>query len=150
MVFDDIQWGEETFLDLLEYAALLSSGASILLLCLARPDLAERRPTWPVALRLEPLQEGEVEELLPAETPSRRRKQIHHASGGNPLFVTELLAMAEEDGGEVTVPPTLQALLAARLDQLEPAERWCSSAGPSRAKSSTAKLSALSLRRKRT
>jgi class 3 adenylate cyclase len=47
VVFDDIQWGEETFLDLVEYASLLSSGATVLLLCLARPDLTERRPTCP-------------------------------------------------------------------------------------------------------
>lgn len=43
-VFDDIHWGEETFLDLVEHVALLSSGAPILLLCLARPELVERRP----------------------------------------------------------------------------------------------------------
>ena len=55
VVFDDIQWGEETFLDLVEHVALLSSGASILLVCMARPELAERRPGWPVTLRLEPL-----------------------------------------------------------------------------------------------
>ena len=51
-VFDDIQWGEETFLDLIEHVALLSSGASILLLCMARPELSERRPAWPVTVRL--------------------------------------------------------------------------------------------------
>jgi hypothetical protein len=60
VVFDDIQWGEETFLDLIEYATLLSSGAPILLLCVARTDLAERRPTWPVTIRLEPLPEAEI------------------------------------------------------------------------------------------
>ena len=122
-VFDDIQWGEETFLDLIEHAALLSSGAAILLLCLARPELVERRPTWPVALRLEPLSETDVGELLPGTILSRQRDLIIHASGGNPLFVTEMVAMAGEAEGEVAVPPTLQALLAARLDQLEPAER---------------------------
>src|SRR5207237_3774528 len=41
----------------------------------------------------------------------------------NPLFVEEMVAMAAEDGGEIAVPPTIQALLAARLDQLDPAER---------------------------
>ena len=56
-VFDDIQWGEETFLDLVEHVALLSARAPLLLLCLARPELLERRPAWPVALRLEPLAE---------------------------------------------------------------------------------------------
>ena len=61
VVFDDIQWGEETFRDLIEHVALLSSGASILLLCIARPELTERRPAWPVTLRLEPLGDEEVE-----------------------------------------------------------------------------------------
>ena len=45
------------------------------------------------------------------------------AAGGNPLFVEEMVAMARGPGGEIVVPPTIQALLAARLDQLEPAER---------------------------
>jgi class 3 adenylate cyclase len=121
VVLDDIQWGEETLLDLIEYATLLSSGAPLLLLCLARSDLVERRPTWPVSLRLEPLSDADVEELLPTEISSSKRSEVVRASGGNPLFVTELVAMAAD--GDVSVPPTLQALLAARLDQLEPAER---------------------------
>jgi class 3 adenylate cyclase len=123
VVFDDIQWGDETFLDLLEYTALLSSDAPILLLCLARTDLVERRPTWPVAVKLEPLGEGDVDELLPAAISREQRDQIQRASGGNPLFVTELMAMTTGSGGVVAVPPTLQALLAARLDQLEPSEK---------------------------
>ncbi len=123
VVFDDIQWGEETFLDLIEYAALLSAGVPILMLCLARPDLAERRPTWPVAIGLEPLAESDVDELLPVEITSEQRAQVIRTSGGNPLFVTEMVAMAGEAGKEVAVPPTLQALLAARLDQLETSER---------------------------
>jgi class 3 adenylate cyclase/tetratricopeptide (TPR) repeat protein len=121
VVLDDIQWGEETLLDLIEYSALLSSGAPLLLLCLARTDVVERRPTWPVSLRLEPLTDADVEELLPAAISQEQRSEVVRASGGNPLFVTELVAMAAE--GDVSVPPTLQALLAARLDQLEPAER---------------------------
>jgi class 3 adenylate cyclase/tetratricopeptide (TPR) repeat protein len=122
-VFDDIQWGEETFLDLLEHVALLSGGAPIVVLCLARPELAERRPAWPVALRLEPLDEGEVDELLPTRLPTELRAKIARAAGGNPLFVHEMVAMAGEAEAEVAVPPTLQALLAARIDQLERAER---------------------------
>ena len=123
VVFDDIQWGEETFLDLIEHVALLSSGAAILLLCMARPELAERRPTWPVTLRLEPLGDDDVDELIPERIPGELREKIARAAGGNPLFIEEMLAMAGEAEGEVVVPPTLQALLAARLDQLEPAER---------------------------
>jgi class 3 adenylate cyclase len=123
VVFDDIQWGEETFLDLLEHIALLSTGAALLLLAIARPELAERRASWPVTLRLEPLQGDQVEELIGERLPTEFREQILRFAGGNPLFVSEILAMAEEAGGEVSVPPTLRALLAARLDQLEQAER---------------------------
>ena len=122
-VFDDIQWGEETFLDLVEGVALLSAQAPILLLCMARPDLSERRPSWPVPLRLEPLAEDAVDSLLAETIPVDEREQIARAAGGNPLFITEMVAMARETEGELTVPPGLQALLAARLDQLETPER---------------------------
>jgi tetratricopeptide (TPR) repeat protein len=123
VVFDDIQWGEETFLDLIEHVALLSSGASILLFCLARPELNERRPAWPVTFRLEPLGDEDVDELIAERVPGELRERIVRAAGGNPLFIEEMLAMAGEAEGEVVVPPTLQALLAARLDQLGTAER---------------------------
>src|SRR5262249_1655816 len=122
-VFDDIQWGEETFLDLLEHVALLSSGAALLLACTARAELVDRRPAWPVALRLDPLQTTDVDDLIGDEVPGELRARIAQAAGGNPLFVAEMLAMAEEGDGEVAVPPTLRALLAARLDQLAPPER---------------------------
>ena len=123
VVFDDIQWGEEMFLDLIEHVALLSSGAAILLFCIARPELTERRPAWPVALRLEPLGDGDVDELIPERITGELRDTIARASGGNPLFIEEMLAVARETDGEVVVPPTLQALLAARIDQLPTAER---------------------------
>jgi class 3 adenylate cyclase len=122
-LFDDIQWGEETFLDLVEHVALLSSGAPILLLCLARREFAERRREWPVALRLEPLPEADIYELIPERLAGAVRERIARVSGGNPLFVTEMVAMAAETEREVVVPPTLQALLAARIDQLEGGER---------------------------
>jgi class 3 adenylate cyclase/tetratricopeptide (TPR) repeat protein len=123
VVFDDIQWGEETFLDLVEHVALLASDAPILLLCMARPELAEQRPSWPVALHLEPLPAGDVERLIPDRIGGGLRTRIASAAGGNPLFIEEMLAMAGEEDGDVVVPPTLQALLAARLDQLERGER---------------------------
>ena len=123
VVFDDIQWGEETFLDLLEHVGLLSSGSSLLLFCMARPELVESRPAWPVAIRLEPLPDREVDELIGERAPEQLREQIARAAGGNPLFVSEMLAMAGEADGEVSVPPTLRALVAARLDQLKPPER---------------------------
>jgi class 3 adenylate cyclase/tetratricopeptide (TPR) repeat protein len=120
--FDDIQWGEETLLDLLESTALLSTGAPLLLLCIARPELLDRRPGWPATLRLEPLPEAEANALVGGSVPEEVRRQIVRASGGNPLFLTEMVALGE-GGREVEVPPTLRALLAARLDQLEEPER---------------------------
>ena len=76
-----------------------------------------------MTLRLEPLADDDVEELIAERVPEQLRERIARAAGGNPLFIEEMLAMAGEADGEVVVPPTLQALLAARLDQLETAER---------------------------
>ena len=102
VVFDDIQWGEQTFLDLVEHVVLLSSGAPLMLLCVARPELGERRPAWPVALKLGPLPPREVEALLPATVPDSLRERIARAAGGNPLFLTEMIAVAAEGGDEVS------------------------------------------------
>jgi class 3 adenylate cyclase/tetratricopeptide (TPR) repeat protein len=120
--FDDLQWGEDTFLDLVESTGLLSAGAPLLLLCMARPELIERRPSWPAPLRLEPLAPEAAEVLIGLALPENLRRRIADSAGGNPLFITEMLALATE-GGEVDVPPTLRALLAARLDRLEPQTR---------------------------
>jgi class 3 adenylate cyclase/tetratricopeptide (TPR) repeat protein len=121
--FDDIQWGEETFLDLVESAALLSTGAPLLLLCMARPELLDRRPGWPARLRLEPLPEEEANALVGEAVPDEVRERVVRASAGNPLFLTEMVALSKEGAGEVEVPPTLRALLAARIDQLDDRER---------------------------
>ena len=121
VVLDDIQWGEETFLDLVEATALLTA-APLLLLCTARPELLGRRPAWPNVLRLEPLNDAEAEELMRSEVREELAERIGHAAGGNPLFLSEMLAMARESE-DVEVPPTLKALLTARLDQLEESER---------------------------
>jgi tetratricopeptide (TPR) repeat protein len=123
VLFDDVQWAEQAFLDLIEAAALLTGDAPVLLLCMARPEFIERRPSWPAPIRLEPLEAAEAEELLSDALDAGLRDRIARAAGGNPLFLTEMASMAAEAGGEVAVPATLRALLAARLDQLEPRER---------------------------
>jgi class 3 adenylate cyclase len=128
-VFDDIQWGEDVFLDLLEHVAFLSTGVPMLLLSMARPELLDRRSGWSGVLRLQPLPANQAEALMDArigglELGPHARERILRAAGGNPLFVEEMAAMVEVSGkGELAVPPTLQALLAARLDQLEGPER---------------------------
>jgi len=132
VVFDDLHWAEETLLDLVEYVAELSRDAGILLLCMARPELLERRPSWgggkwnATTVLLEPLNAAETERLLAdlGDVPEQLHERIVQVAEGNPLFLEEMLALVRDSGGgEVEVPPTIQALLAARLDQLAPAER---------------------------
>jgi class 3 adenylate cyclase len=136
VVLDDLQWAEPTLLDLVEHVADLSRDAPILLLCLARPDLLERRPGWgggklnATTVLLEPLPADDCERLIDALLQGGAldedvRRRILTAADGNPLFVEEMLALIRERGGdgEVEVPPSIHALLAARLDQLDPSER---------------------------
>jgi class 3 adenylate cyclase/tetratricopeptide (TPR) repeat protein len=131
-LFDDVHWGEETFLDLVEHVADLARDAPILLLCMARPDLLDRRPGWgggkvnATTVLLEPLDHQETELLIESlmNVDETMRARIGEAAEGNPLFVEEMVAMLRESrNGDVVVPPTIQALLAARLDQLDTTER---------------------------
>ena len=80
---------------------------------MARPELVERRPTWPATFRLEPLDDDDVDQLVPDHIPGELRHKIARAAGGNPLFIAEMVAMAGEVGDKVVVPPSLRALLAA-------------------------------------
>jgi len=128
--FDDIQWGEETFLDLVDHVADLSRGAPLLLLCVARPELLDKRPGWgggklnATTILLEPLTRDECAELIAIHggVESQTEERILAAADGNPLFVEEMVALVREDG-DVRVPSTVQALLQARLDQLARDER---------------------------
>jgi class 3 adenylate cyclase/tetratricopeptide (TPR) repeat protein len=148
VVFDDIHWGEETFLDLLTYVVEWTGGVPVLLICLARKELLDRRPGWAAGpgselVALESLGDAECEVLLrgllgTADVPRELTTAIAGAVEGNPLFVEELLAMLIDDGllvrddghwspaaglAGISVPPTVQALLAARLEHLEGTER---------------------------
>jgi class 3 adenylate cyclase len=135
VVLDDVHWGEPAFFDLVEHVADLSRDAPILLLCVARPELLEKRPGWAGGMLnatttlLEPLPAEATEELFGAllrgeAIDDRLRARIRDAAVGNPLFLEEMVAMVRESGnGDVSVPPTIHALLAARLDQLPAPER---------------------------
>jgi class 3 adenylate cyclase/tetratricopeptide (TPR) repeat protein len=124
VVFDDIHWADERFLDLMEHIGLLSTGAAILVIALARPELAERRPTWPITIQLRSLPDDDAELLIPTRVTAPLREKIARAAGGNPLFLREITAMSGEDSREIVVPPTLKALLTARLDLLDATQRW--------------------------
>ena len=133
LVVDDIHWAEGTLLDVLEDVASFSSGVAILLVCMSRPDLLEERPAWvaprasATVIALAPLAESEATALVEAllldrELEEKDKRRIVDAADGNPLFLEQLLALntAATDHGQLIVPPTIQALLAARIDRLNP------------------------------
>ena len=150
VVLEDLQWGQPLLLDLVEHIADWSRDVSILLIVLARRELLELRPAWgggkrsATIISLEPLNSEETARLIDnllgeAELPATVFDRIRSAAEGNPLFVEELLEMLIDDGAlartngnwtasrdlaNLAVPPTIQALLSARLDGL---------AGPDRA-----------------
>ncbi|HET8555771.1 MAG TPA: adenylate/guanylate cyclase domain-containing protein [Gaiellaceae bacterium] len=132
VVLEDLHWAEPTLLDLVEHVSRWSRGAPILLLALARPELLEERPRWEgTLLRLDSLSPEEASQLLEALDDDgllspQTRARVTETAQGNPLYAEQLVAMISEAGTETAatdLPPTIQALLAARLDHIDPAER---------------------------
>jgi DNA-binding SARP family transcriptional activator len=135
LVLDDVHWADPTFLDLVEHVADWSSESPILLLCLGRPELLDARPRWAggraniSSTLLEPLSTAESEQLVElllagGELSEGLRDRILDAAEGNPLFIEQMLAMLAENGdGGSEIPPTIHALLAARLERLDAEER---------------------------
>jgi class 3 adenylate cyclase/tetratricopeptide (TPR) repeat protein len=144
LVLEDIHWAEPTLLDLLEYLVGWSSGSPMLLLCLARPELTETRPSFATnAVGLEPLEADEIAALAAnalggAPLDDGVASRVVGAADGNPLFAEELVRAFVDDGalarvegawsatgdlGDLRVPPSINALLSARLDRLAPEER---------------------------
>jgi class 3 adenylate cyclase/predicted ATPase len=145
VVFEDIHWAEETFVDLIDHLRVTMAGVAVVLLCASRPDMLEHRPEWAetgTLIALEPLSEEEsgrvIENVLGTDIPGDLGARIVHAAEGNPLFVEQLLSMLIDEGTlsnidghwvaradlkDLAVPPTINALLAARLDKLSREER---------------------------
>ena len=136
VVIDDLHWAEPTLLDLLEYVIGFASGVPLMLLCQARAELFESRPSWAVPRRnavlipLQPISENEartlIEQSVAQEFSAEARARVAQAAEGNPLFIEQLLALnadATPTNGSLLVPPTIQALLAARIDRLDAPDR---------------------------
>ena len=150
LIFDDVQWAEKTFLDLVDHVADYARDAPIVVGCLARrADFLRRFPGWgagrvnSTSILLEPLKERESRQLLTSLVGdewlgNEASRHIGARAEGNPLFVEEMLGMLVDDGllrqvdgqwrlqgdlWSVDVPPGLQALLAGRLDRLPETSR---------------------------
>ena len=133
LVFEDIHWGAPAMLDLIDHVAAAARDAPILLLCLARPELLDERPAWgggkanATTILLEPLDAEHADQLVAnlarEALDSSTRQAITEVAEGNPLFLEEMVAMVVEQGAPGIVPPTINALLTARLELLPPEER---------------------------
>jgi predicted ATPase/class 3 adenylate cyclase len=144
VVFEDVHWAETTLLDLIDHIVGATRDVPLLVVCAARPDLLEHRDASKGTLvDLQPLSDEEsrlvIENVLgDAGLPANVQGRIVEAAEGNPLFVEQMLGMLIDDGllqredgrwvcetdlSELAVPPSIQALLAARLDLLSPDER---------------------------
>lgn len=155
LVFEDIHWAEGALLDLIEYLATWSGDVPLLILCLARPELLDKRAGWGAGrfqasrIMLEPLSRPESAALIGAllkveGLPERLRSEMLGRAEGNPLFVEEMVRMLLDNGTivreggrwtaapnakDVKVPSTIEALIRARLDTLPRPERTALQAG---------------------
>ena len=130
LVVDDIHWADAELLDVITDLRERPISARLLVVCLARDELRESRPEWPVDVALGPLADADAMELVrelsgAALLPEEVRDRVAAAASGNALFAEQLVAYAVEAGAEAiqTTPPSLEALISSRLDRLPEAER---------------------------
>ena len=131
LVFEDLHWADEALLDFVDHLADWATGAPLLIVCTARPELLERRPHWgggkpnALTISLSPLSDEETARLL-GELLDRplleadAQAALLVRAGGNPLYAKQYARMLVErgDGADLLLPETVQGLIAARLDGL--------------------------------
>ena len=133
VVFDDLQWAEPTLLDLVDHIADWSRDAPLFVLCVARPELLDARPSWgggklnATTILLEPLSESDAETLIDnllvgGNLSDPLRERITASAEGNPLFLLQLLLEVGE-ATRSTLPGSIQALVHSRMDRLPTADK---------------------------
>jgi len=147
-VIDDLQWAEPRLLELVEHVTDFAQDARILLVCMARPEFLDDHPGWAggklnaASILIEPLAPGECEvlvgNLFDGIIDDDIRARVSEAAEGHPLYAEEIAGLLVDEGrvvlkegrwttvgdlSDVSVPPTISALLAARLDRLPTQER---------------------------
>ena len=135
LIWEDIQWAEPTLLDLIEDVSGWLTDVPIMTLCIGRPELIETRPRWGggkpfgSTFELAPMSPEHTADLVaalagdgPAAT-GRAKELVTAACEGNPLFAELMLGLIADGGAVGAIPPTVQAMLEARIDQLPPSQR---------------------------
>ena len=136
LVFEDLHWADADLLDFVDHLVDWAADVPLLCVCTARPELLERRPTWgggkPNAstISLSPLSDEETARLLATlleQTllPAEQQTALLTRAGGNPLYAEQFARMLTERGAgdDLPLPETVQGIIAARLDGLEPEEK---------------------------
>ena len=130
LALEDVHWADDWLLDFVEHVGDWAQGVPLAVFCTARPELLERRPRWPGVFQLEPLSADDTAALVDALLGPERldpelRVELIARVGGNPLYAEEFARLATERGaGEgLSLPETIQATIAGRLDSLHPEAR---------------------------
>ena len=134
LVFEDLQWADEGLLDFVEHLADWVRDVPMLILCTARLELLERRPTWAggklnaANVALAPLSADETAKLIAALSnrpllEAGAQAELLDRAGGNPLYAEQYVRMLVERGTTVDLPESVQGIIAARLDGLPPEEK---------------------------
>jgi class 3 adenylate cyclase/tetratricopeptide (TPR) repeat protein len=128
LVFEDIQWADDGLLDFIEHLVDWVRDVPLLILCTARLEFLERRPSWgggkvnASTIALAPLTDEETAKLLWA-LGSEAESTLVERAGGNPLYAEQYVRMRAERGMAEDVPETVQGIIAARLDSLPADEK---------------------------
>jgi tetratricopeptide (TPR) repeat protein len=131
LVFEDLHWADPGLLDFLDELAEFTRGVALLLVCTARPELLSKRPHWGAArtnsitLSLPPLSTAEATQLVHqllerAVLAGELQTALVERAGGNPLYAEEFARLLRERTDTVSIPETVQGIIAARLDALAP------------------------------
>ena len=124
-MIDDIHWADDALRELIRHLAEYVAGAPLMIICLSRDSEGAASLSGRTTIKLQPLSETQSAELLRRVTTREMRAQraeILAAAEGNPLFIEQFLALRADDPAGRT-PPTIQSLLASRVDGLPHAER---------------------------
>jgi class 3 adenylate cyclase/tetratricopeptide (TPR) repeat protein len=135
LVFEDLHWADDGLLDFVDHLADWATTVPLLIVATARPELLDRRPGWgggkrnAFTLSIGALTDEETAVLLQrlldrAVLDADAQRAVLQRAEGNPLYAEEYARMlAEQDGGDLPLPETVQGLIAARIDGLAPAEK---------------------------